>query len=75
MIAKGAVPAQMRIIRTFGIPEEDGGQRYLGIASIIWRIFMSVTSKKHDAWVDAVVPPEMVGCLHARRGDELHEVL
>ena len=69
----GRLPQAWANVRVALIPKEDGGERPLGIASVMWRLGMTVLIRQLTEWVDAWLPNELAGGLHGRSPDDIHE--
>lgn len=69
-------------VRVVMIPKEpkepdspSTGTRPISVAEIAWRLGMSVIVRDLTSWVDAWVPPDLVGGLAGRTPNALHERL
>ena len=66
------MPPILAEVRTVGVPKEDGTDRPISVAALLWRLANGVLVERLTSWVEAWAPPELAGGLRGRSAADIH---
>ena len=69
------LPAVLTEVRTVGVPKDDGGERPISLAQVLWRLANTVVVDKLTTWVDQWAPEELCGGLRGRSAETIYAAL